>query len=68
MKKQILSFAMAAMLIGTVAVGCSSEKQANGTLDTAGLDSAKKAKLLEKQMRKDTAKPARMIADTAKLN
>ncbi|HWZ35619.1 MAG TPA: hypothetical protein VNW51_05630 [Mucilaginibacter sp.] len=68
MKKQILSFALAAMMIGSIAAGCSSEKNAGNAADTTKMDSVKKAKMRKKQMRKDTAKPAKTIEDTAKLN
>lgn len=72
MKKQILSFAFGAMIIGSVAAGCSSEKKAGNAdstaVDTATMDSAQKAKMREKQMKKDTAQPAKTIEDTAKLN
>jgi|GEM_PF-1969862 len=68
MKKQILSFALAAMTIGSVAVGCSSEKKAGSSdstaVDTASMDSAQKAKMMRKQMQKDTARPAKTIQDT----
>jgi hypothetical protein len=68
MKKQILSFALVATMIGAMAAGCSSEKKAGSTEDTAAMDSAQKAKAMRKQMEKDTATPAKTIADTAKLN
>ncbi|GAA4090083.1 hypothetical protein [Mucilaginibacter panaciglaebae] len=72
MKNQILSFAFAAMMIGSVTAGCSSEKKAGGSdstaVDTAGMDSAHKAKALRKKMQKDTATPAKTLEDTAKLN
>lgn len=72
MKKQILSFVLIATMIGSVAAGCSSEKKAGNSdstaIDTAGMDSAQKAKMLKKQMQKDTATPAKTIMDTAKVN
>lgn len=68
MKKQILSIALAVMMIGSIAAGCSSEKKAGNAADTAKMDSLKKAKMIKKKMMKDTAKPAKTIEDTAKLN
>lgn len=67
MKKQILSFAFIAMMIGSVAAGCGSQKSAGDT-DTAAMDSAQKAKMMKKQMQKDTATPAKTIMDTAKVH
>lgn len=68
MKKQILSFALAAMMIGSITAGCSSEKKAGSSDDTTNMDSAQKAKIRKKRMMKDTAKPAKTIEDTAKLD
>jgi len=67
MKKQILSIAVAVMMIGSITAGCSSEKKA-GNIDSTTMDSAQKAKMRKKQMMKDTAKPAKTIEDTAKLD
>lgn len=72
MKKQILSVAVIAMMIGSVAVGCSSERKAGDSdstaVDTAGMDSAQKAKAMRKQMQKDTATPAKTLEDTLPSN
>lgn len=70
MKRQILSFALATAMLGTMAMGCSSEKKAGNSdstaVDTASMDSAQKAKMMKKQMQKDTATPAKTIEDTVR--
>ncbi|MFD2871578.1 hypothetical protein ACFS5N_03790 [Mucilaginibacter ximonensis] len=70
MKRQILNFALATAIFGIIATGCSSEKKAGNSdstaVDTASMDSAKKAKMMKKQMQKDTATPAKTIEDTVK--
>ncbi|WP_143822046.1 hypothetical protein [Mucilaginibacter pedocola] len=40
MKKQILSFALVATIVGAVAAGCGSEKKAGDGTDTTKTDSA----------------------------
>ena len=72
MKKQILGFALVAIMIGSVTAGCSSEKAGSSAtaVDTAKMDSAKQAKKMaraeRRQMQKDTATPAKTIEDTVK--
>lgn len=70
MKKKILNFALVAMMIGSVAAGCSSEKNGSDStaVDTTGMDSAQKAKVMRKQMKKDTARPAKTLEDTLPSN
>jgi hypothetical protein len=64
MKKQILSFALVAAMIGSIAAGCSSSKNASGT-DTAKMDSGKMTApaATDTAMKKDTGK---MKTDTTK--
>lgn len=64
MKKQILSVALVASMIGAIATGCSSEKKAASGSDSTKVDSASTttpAPAAADTMKKDTAKK-----DTAK--
>ncbi|TSJ39192.1 hypothetical protein FO440_15625 [Mucilaginibacter corticis] len=65
MKKQILSFALVATMIGSLAVGCSSEKKA-GTSDSTSTDTSKMAS--PDTGKKDTTKKdtGKMSTDTTK--
>jgi hypothetical protein len=56
MKKQILSFAVVAMLIGGIATGCSSEKKAGDGSDSTKMDSTSQSA------------PAPAAADSAKTD
>lgn len=61
MKKQILSFALVATMIGSIAAGCSSEKKA-GTGDSTSTDStAVTTPAATDTMKKDTT-----VTDTTK--
>ena len=62
MKKQILSFALVATMIGSLAVGCSSEKKA-GTSDSTSTDTSK---MTTDTSKKDTAKTDTTKKDTTK--
>jgi hypothetical protein len=55
MKKQILSFALVAAMIGSIAAGCSSSKNASGS-DTSKMDSGKMTTppATDTAMKKDT--------------
>lgn len=56
MKKQILSFALVAVMIGSVAAGCSSTKNASGA-DSTGTVTDTTHKMAPDTMVKDTTKP-----------
>lgn len=61
MKKQIFSFAAIAMIIGSIAAGCSSEKATNGsdstkTDSTATMAPGDTTKAADSTMRGDTTK------------
>lgn len=65
MKKQILSFAVVAMMIGGIATGCSSEKKAGDGSDSTKMDSTSQsapAPAATDSTAKDTTKK-----DTAKM-
>lgn len=61
MKKQILSFALVATMIGSIAAGCSSEKKASGS-DSTATDTSKMTSL--DTSKKDTGKMS--TTDTTK--
>jgi hypothetical protein len=58
MKKQILSFALVATIIGSVAVGCSSSEKATSVSDSTTVDST--------VVVPDTAKKDTIVVDTTK--
>ncbi|PWK79310.1 hypothetical protein LX99_01767 [Mucilaginibacter oryzae] len=63
MKKQFLSFALVAAMIGAVATGCSSEKKAGDGSDTTKMDStSQSAPAGADTMKTDTTKK-----DTTKM-
>ncbi|MGY4536587.1 hypothetical protein ACVW0P_000994 [Mucilaginibacter sp. UYNi724] len=62
MKKQVLSFALVATMIGSIAAGCSSEKK-TGSSDSTKTDSAA---AVAPASTTDTAKTDTAVKDTAK--
>lgn len=63
MKKQILSVALVATIIGSVAMGCSSEKAAGSGSDSTKMDSAA---TMTTPAATDTMKKDTMTRDTTK--
>ncbi|GGH05431.1 coproporphyrinogen III oxidase [Mucilaginibacter phyllosphaerae] len=65
MKKQILSFALVATMVGTIATGCSSEKKA-GTGDSTSTDSTATMAAPTDSAKTDTMKKDTTTTDTTK--
>ncbi|WP_162996396.1 hypothetical protein [Mucilaginibacter celer] len=65
MKKQILSFALVAAMIGGIATGCSSEKKAGDGSDTTKMDTASQS--TPAPAATDTAKKDTSKKDTTKM-
>lgn len=66
MKKQILSVALVAAMIGSIATGCSSEKKAGSGTDSTATDSTSMMAKPDSSAMKDTAKKDTVMKDTTK--
>ncbi|AMR33032.1 hypothetical protein A0256_17205 [Mucilaginibacter sp. PAMC 26640] len=66
MKKQMLSFALVATMIGSIAAGCSSEKKAGSGTDSTSTDSSSMMAKPDSSAMQDTSKADTTTRDTSK--